>query len=104
MSTVAFAIVYAQVPGFPVNTTVASQSLIITKPDGTTDTPISVPVGATSASYTAALAGNYTASLQALDANNNPLGTAVNAPFTVSTAGTTVSLSLPSSLTATVST
>ena len=102
MSTATFTIGFAE-QSFPsTQAAPASLSLIVTQPDGTTQDQ-TLPLTATTASATVTQTGAYTASIQALDANNSPIGSAVSASFTVSSsAPTTVQFSLPSSLTASV--
>jgi len=103
MSTAQFTIGFA-VQSFPAGTLApATLSLVITQPDGTTQEQ-SLDVSATTATATVTQTGAYTASLQALDSSNNPVGSAVSATFTVTaTAPTSVQFSVPSTLTASVS-
>ena len=100
MSTVSFAITFADVPGFPAGSSVASQTLTITDPNGVATTQT---LGATDTSATATLTvvGGYTATVQGVDASGNLLGSAASATFSIS-APATISLSLPSALSATV--
>jgi len=100
MSVATFAITFADVPGFATGTVVASQTLTITDPTGAITTQ---SLGATDTSATATLTvvGAYTATVQGVDGSGNLLGSAASATFSIS-APTTISLSLPSALSATV--
>jgi len=101
MSTATFTIGFA-LQSFPATQKApASLSLIITQPDGTT-VDQTLGAAATTASATVTQVGAYTASVQALDADSNPIGSAVSASFSVSAVPSTVEFSVPSSLTASV--
>lgn len=102
MSTASFTIGFA-VQSFPAGTLAPNTlSLVITQPDGTTQEQ-SLAASATTATATVTQTGAYTASLQALDSSNNPVGSAVSATFTVTqSAPSSVQFSIPSSLTASV--
>ena len=92
------AILYSLVPGFPAGSVVAHISASITG----AVTPVitqSVPPDTASITFANVPADTYTFSVAAMDASGNTFGTAVTGTFTI-TAPATVSLNLPSSVTA----
>lgn len=93
-------ITYADVPGFPAGTAVAKIAVSVQKPDGSFDFIDATPEQA-EVEYSAATAGIYNVTVQALDSTGNALGTNVLATFTVA-APTTVTLRLPASVSVTV--
>ena|SRR6266704_1113269 len=98
--TVSVAVVYADVPGFPVGTSVSAVKVTITDTSGNA-TSQSVAPGTNSVSFENVAAGDYLMSVQALDQNGVGLGTAVTGSFNVP-APSTITLSLPQSATASV--
>lgn len=92
------AVLYSLVPGFPAGSVVASISASITG----AATPIvtqSVPPDTAAITFANVPADSYTFSVAAVDASGNVFGTPVTGTFVIA-APTTVSLSLPSSVTA----
>ncbi len=92
-------------PTFPPGTVVASLAITVTGTAAGNTTPITgqVAPNSTSATVDITVPDTYTASVQAQDANGNALGPPATDTFVV-TAPATVSLSLPSTVTVTVTT
>jgi len=98
MSNVNFAIVFANVDGFPAGSAVDQLVLSISGPEASTQ---SLPANASTATVTINTAGDYSATVQAVDATGAHLGVAASATFSIA-APATVTLSLPSALSASV--
>lgn len=87
---------YSDVSGFPAGSAVSAVNVAVTNPDATTQSLVATP-GQTSVSFDATQVGAYSVSVQAVDANGVPLGTAATASFSVA-APQTVTLSLPATV------
>ena len=92
------AIAYADVPGFPAGSVVAHISASITGAVTPVVNQIVLP-GTASITFANVPADTYSFSVAGVDASGNVFGTAVTGSFTI-TAPATVTLSLPSTVTA----
>ena len=85
---------------FPVGTSVSAvQASITGSASGAVPVVQTLPEGSTSFQFANVAADTYTYSVQALDENNNPLGSPITGSFTV-TAPVTVTLQVPVAVTA----
>lgn len=100
MSDVTFAIAFADVSGFPAGSVVSHVDLTVLAPDGAS-TVRSLRPDETSVTLAFDVVGDYSATVQAIDASGALLGNPALAAFSIS-APATVTLSLPASLTASV--
>ena len=102
-STVTLALTYAP-QQFPAGTTLGNLQASLTGAAAGNTTPIvqSLPAGTASVVFPAVVPDTYAISVQQLDGNSNPLGTAVTGLVTVS-APTTITLSIPVAVAASVS-
>jgi hypothetical protein len=99
--TVSANLVYADVPGFPVGDSVDHVLVSLTGPS--TDTQQVAPGTAQVVFSGTYQAGSYTVTAQAFAPTGAALGSAaVSAPFTLTGAPTTITLSLPSAVTVVV--
>lgn len=98
MSNALLTIAYAQVPGFPAGTVVDHTEVTLTGP---TTVSQAVPPGITTATFTGLAPGVYIFNVFGVDASGKTLGTPVTGTFTVAAA--TISVSLPISVTASLS-
>ena len=92
------AILYSDVPGFPAGSAVSHIVASITGAVTPVQTQTVAP-GAPSVTFASVPADTYTYSVAGVDSAGNTYGTAVTGTFTV-TAPATVTLSLPSAVTA----
>jgi len=99
MSQVMLAILYQDVPGFPVGTVVQSIQVDLKGPGTFSQT---VPEGTGTVTFHDLDPGTYSYGIAALDASGAVLGTPLSGSFDIPVP-TTITLSLPSQATATVS-
>lgn len=99
MSNLILAVTYADVPGFAPGTTVGSVVATLVGAVNTTPVTQSSVTEADTITFVNVPADTYSYTVQALDANANPLGVAVVGSFTL-TAPATITLSLPASVAA----
>lgn len=98
MSNAIASIVYTDVPGFPAGSVV--DHVVVTVTSSGASQSQNVPPGTTSVTFENLADGDYTLSVAGVDASGNTLGTPATGSFTLSTGPTTVTLSLPASVTA----
>jgi hypothetical protein len=101
MANLVLTIAYTSTPGFAQGTVVSSVLVTVTGTASGNTTPVkqNVPDDTATVTFPLTVADTYNYSVQALDGNNNPLGTAVTGSFAI-TGPTTISLDLPSAVTA----
>jgi hypothetical protein len=92
---------YSNVPGFPAGSAVDHIEVTVQgAAPGALPITQSVPPDTASVTFTALADDTYTVTVEAVDAANSVFGTPVTGSFTSSTVGSTVTLSLPASVTA----
>jgi hypothetical protein len=100
MATLTASIAYAQSAAiFAPGTVVDHVAVSIAGTNAANNQSVNVAATATSAAFSNVAADTYTVSVQAQDANNNNLGTAVTGTITITAPVTNISLSLPSAVT-----
>ena len=91
---------FADVPGFPAGSSVSGYQVTLT--NGTAVVSQAFPVGSLSGDLDVTEVGDYTATMQALDASGVPFGRIVTSNTVTIAAPATVTLSLPASITLSV--